>query len=171
MTYSQGTLACRCNVDIAVSNRVVARNGIGQFIRDCEGAAERTVKKSVQRGMSLSRQFAPEGHKDDPRTVPLRAAMFMNMLSRTSGEWGNFARHALPIEKGAVAHTIPADVHFYWERMGRMWMTPAEYLRRTGFPGADPIHHPGNAAQPYLRPAYEIVMNNIMQVAKQEYPG
>lgn len=158
-------------MDLAVSNRVVARNGIGQFLSACERGAEETVKESIRRGEQLSKRLAPEGVKADPRTLPLKAAMFSQMTGRTSGTWGNFARHALPIEFGAVPHDIPANVSFFWEKMGRMWMWPEEYLRRTGFPGADPIHHPGNAAQPYLRPAYEIVMGQVMSIARAKYPG
>lgn len=158
-------------MDLAVSNRVVARNGIGQFLTACERGAEETVKEAVKRGERMSKRMAPEGHKADPRTLPLRAAMYSQMTSRTSGYWANFARHALPVEFGAGPHDIPANVHFFWEKMGRFWMTPDEYLRRTGFPGADPIHHPGNPAQPYLRPAYEAIMGQIMAIAREKYPG
>lgn len=157
-------------MDIAVSNRVAVRNDIGQFIAACEQGAEKTVKEAVKRGERISRRLAPEGHKDDPRTLPLKTAMFSRMVSRTQGEWGNFARHALPVEFGAGPHTIPANVSFFWEREGRMWMSPAEYLARTGYPGADPIHHPGNPAQPYLRPAYEQVRAQLIEIARANYP-
>jgi hypothetical protein len=158
-------------MDVAVSNRVVARNGIGRFISECEAAGQRTVEKAVRKGTELSRRRAPVGHKPDSRTVTLKEGMFYKMTSRTSGYWGNTARHAMPVEFGAAPHDIPATVSFYWEKMGRMWMVPEEYLRRTGFPGADPIHHPGNASQPYLRPAYKQIMGEIMQIARQEYPN
>lgn len=158
-------------MDIAVSNRVIARNGIGQFIADVEGAATRTVERTIQEGVEISRAMAPAGGKPDPRTLPLKASFFTHMLSRTSGVWGNTARHALPIEKGAVPHVIMGNPHlgFFWEAAGRNWI-PAE--RYYGIPGLrDLVNHPGNAAQPYLRPAYEIVSRRMMSIARSEYPG
>lgn len=156
---------------IAVSNQVSVRNRFGQFISACEDAAEETAKEAVQRGERLARQFAPEGHKVDLRTIPLKQSISSKMLSRTSGVWEASARHALPQELGAGPHDIPANVSFFWEREGRMWMHPDAYLRLTGYPGADPIQHPGNAPQPYMRPAYEIVSAEIMAIARKHYPG
>jgi hypothetical protein len=147
-------------MEVGVSNRVVARSQIGQFIRDCEVAGEKTVEKAIKRGETLSKQLAPVGVKADPRTKSLRDSIESRMLSRTSGEWVATARHALPIEKGAAPHDIPGEVSFFWENMGRNWI-----------PGTNVINHPGNAAQPYLRPAYEIVMRDIMAIARGEYPG
>lgn len=153
-------------MSFAVSNRVVARNGIGQFIRDCEGAAEKTVRKSVQQGARLSRTLAPVGTKPDPRTIPLKDSIEWEVLSRTSGVWKATARHALPIEKGAVPHVIRGNpfLHFYWDNAGRWWVPGL-------FGPTDIVNHPGNAAQPYLRPAYEIIMGRIMSIAREEYPG
>lgn len=143
-----------------MSNRVVARNEIGRFADSCSQAAERTVHKAVERGAKLSRGFAPSGTKPDPRTTKLKESIQPFMLSRTQGGWRAVARHALAIEKGAVAHEITGKVTFWWEGEGRWWM-----------PGENMIQHPGNAAQPYLRPAYEIVMHDIMAIARGEYPG
>lgn len=139
---------------------MIARNGIGQFRAECELAAERTVEKAVERGARLSRDFAPSGKKNDPRTSRLKDSIEPRMLGRTQGEWVATARHALPIEKGAVDHDITGWVNFFWEREGRDWE-----------PGANIIKHPGNKAQPYLRPAYKIVMAQIMAIARGEYPG
>lgn len=147
-------------MEFAVSNRVIARNSIGQFIRDCEQAAEGTIREAVNDGADLSRNFAPEGAKMDPRTIPLKESIEAHVLSRTSGNWVATARHALPIELGAVPHPITGWVSFFWEREGRMWE-----------PGPNEISHPGNAPQPYLRPAYEIIMARIMQIADKHYPG
>lgn len=156
---------------ITAKATVVARNDIGRFIRECEMAAESTVEDAIEEGARLSRAMAPAGSKPDPRTVPLKESITTRMFGRTRGEWGSSARHALAIEKGAVPHAIPANVRFYWDKLGRMWMPPETYLRVTGYPGADPIQHPGNAAQPYLRPAYAQVMANIMSIARKNYPG
>lgn len=146
-------------MEIGVSNRVVHRNGIGQFTRDCSDAAESTVKKAIEEGAQLSRTLAPVGPKEDPRTVHLKDSISTQMFGRTSGEWKSTARHALPIELSAVPHDITGWVSFFWEREGRMWA-----------PGSNIIHHPGNAAQPFLRPAYQVIMGKIMSIARSEYP-
>lgn len=158
-------------MDVGVSNRVIARNGIGRFIAECEAAATRSVEKALDEGVKLSKGFAPVGTKHDKRTPPLHAAFYTTMLGRTSGVWGNFARHALPIEKGAVPHIIRGNpaLSFYWEAAGRWWVPASEFYHQPGL--ADVINHPGNAAQPYLRPAYTIVMRRMMDIMKQEYPG
>lgn len=156
---------------MAVSNRVIVRSRFGQFIRECEMAAEDTVKAAVEEGAQISRTLAPVGKKPDPRTVPLKDSIFVQMRGRTSGSWGSFARHALPIEKGARPHTIygKPGLHFFWDEAGRWWVPAEDFY---GIPGlVDVVNHPGNAAQPFLRPAYEQVMARIMQIAKQKYPG
>ncbi len=147
-------------MNVAVSNRVIARNNFGQFIRDCEQAAEKTVKESIDRGAKLSRDLAPAGNKTDSRTPKLKDSIKPEMLSRTSGVWKCTARHALPVETGSVPHEITGDVLFFWEREGRWWN-----------PGDNIINHPGNAAQPYLRPAYDIVSREMMNIARRNYPG
>lgn len=154
---------------VAVSNRVIARNGIGQFIRECEMAAEGTIREAVNKGARLSRELAPTGHKDDSRTIPLKSSIFPEVLSRTSGRWVATARHALPIELGAAPHIITGNLAFYWEAAGRNWIPAAAYY---GIPGLqDVVNHPGNAPQPYLRPAYSAVMSEIMEIASRNYPG
>lgn len=145
---------------VAVSNRVIARNDIGQFRRACSDAAEKTVEEAIERGAKMSRQMAPSGTKRDPRTTKLKNSIEPHMLSRTQGEWRATARHALAIENGAVPHAITGWVNFFWAREGRDWV-----------PGSNLINHPGNGAQPYLRPAYRIVMQQIMQIARSKYPG
>lgn len=145
-------------MEVAVSGRVIARNGIGQFIRECEMAGEATVADLVREGKALSLEFAPVGHKPDPRTPTLQGGMYSHSAG-TTGYWGCRARHALAIEYGAGAHLITGRVHFFWEAMGRYWT-----------PGSNMIHHPGNAAQPYLRPAYKIVSGRAMAVARKYYP-
>ena len=96
-------------MDIAATSTVVQRNSIGRFISECEVAAGRTIGELINDGMELSKSMAPVGSKPDPRTPTLRAAMFSQQLSRTSGIWGNFARHALPIELGAGPHEIKGN--------------------------------------------------------------
>ncbi len=153
-------------MEIAVTGRLAARNNMGQFIAACEKAATATVEDAIDRGEKLSKNFAPTGHKVDRRTVTLEAGMFKEMLSSTQGRWGNFARHALPIELGAGAHAIMGNpfLHFYWDAAGRWWVP--------GLHGSpDVVQHPGNAAQPYLKPAFDIIKGELASIAAQNYPG
>lgn len=156
---------------IAVSNRVVARNGIGRFIAECELAGTRTVKKLIKRGERLSKELAPTGTKHDPRTIPLAQSISSRMTGATSGEWYATARHALAQEEGAAPHQIVGSpgLRFYWEAQSRMFVPAEEFYGVAGMPTI--VNHPGNAPQPYLRPAYEIVMRQAMSVARREYPG
>lgn len=147
-------------MDVAVSNRVVVRNSLGRFIADVEGAATRTVERCISEGEELSKEMAPTGIKHDHRTVTLKAGMFKETLSRTSGRWGCAARHALPIEFGAGPHAIPGTVKFFWDNEGRWWT-----------PGSNVINHPGNGAQPFLRPAYKVIAQRAASIAAEEYPG
>ncbi len=146
-------------MQVGVSGNIVARNGIGQFIRECEQAAEATVSEMVEKGAELSRDLAPVGHKVDMRTIPLKSSITSHMVSRTQGYWQSSARHTLPIELSASPHTITGNVKFYWEAAGRWWS-----------PGDNDIHHPGNAAQPFLRPAYEAISAMSMTIARKHYP-
>lgn len=151
---------------VGVSNRVVVRNELGRFISDCEQAGENTAKKLVERGAKMSRELAPVGPKHDPRTIPLAQSIRARMISRTSGVWESYARHALHQEFGTRAHTMYGSPYFqfYWEAMGRMWIPGL-------FADQDIINHPGHGPQPFLRPAYEAVMAQAMAVARAEYPG
>lgn len=158
-------------MDVATTARVIARNNMGRFISECEQAAERTVERLIDDGVEISKELAPVGYKHDPRTVPLKAGFFSQMISRTSGMWGNFARHAMPIEFGAGPHLIKGNpsLGFWWMEEGRYWVPAAIFYKTPGL--QDVVHHPGNAAQPYLRPAYKEIMGKAMGVAAQEYPG
>ena len=151
---------------IAVTPHVIARNSFGRFISEVEAAATRTVKDMLEEGVKISQALAPVGDKVDRRTRPLKDSFYVRQLSRTSGVWGNSARHALPIETGSVPHLIIGSpyLYFYWDKAGRRWI-PGLY----GEP--DIVHHPGNKAQPYLRPAYEQVMSSAMAIARRNYPN
>jgi hypothetical protein len=144
---------------ISVKMNVGLRDEFGHFIAACDAAATRTVEDLITSGAALSRAMAPVGHKADPRTIPLNQSIESRMISSRSGEWGASARHAMPQEFGAGPHGITGEVSFYWESAGRMWE-----------PGSNEINHPGNAAQPYLRPAYEVTMGRALEVAAEYYP-
>lgn len=148
------------------STRVIARSSIGRFIAECELAAHDTVEKAIDRGAQLSRDFAPVGRDHDPRSIPIVASIKSKMLGSTSGHWYATARHAPFQEFGAGPHIMIGNpgFQFFWESEGKWWV-PGLY----GTP--DVIHHPGNAPQPFMRPAYDIISREIIQIAKGEYPG
>lgn len=148
---------------VAVTNRVIVRNGLGRFIADVEGAATRAIQEILDEGVELSRTLAPSRARLDPRTPKLKASFFTQVLSRTSGVWGNNARHSRYVEEGTAPHPIRSDVTFFWEKHWRMW-TP-------GDPETQEINHPGADAQPYLRPAYIAMRPRVQQIMKKHYPG
>jgi hypothetical protein len=143
---------------------VASRNNIGQFTRHVKRAGEGTVEEMVEEGARLSRAFAPTGVKHDRRTLPLKQSIITKMHGRTNGSWGSVARHALPIELGARPHLIIGDpfVKFFWEAAGRMWVPGL-------FGEPDIINHPGNDAQPFLRPALANVMKRWRTIAARYY--
>lgn len=153
-------------MDLAFAGHVAARNDLGQFIAACERAATETVRELIEDGERRSIELAPVGSKHDERTVTLQAGMFSEMISRTQGRWGCAARHALPIEFGAAPHVIMGNpwLYFFWEEQGRDWIPGL-----TGAP--DIINHPGNAAQPFLRPAFAEIKGEASAVMRSKYPS
>ena len=149
-----------------ITTKVYARNEIGRFISECEAAATRTVKDMLDAGADVARKEAPVGPKPDRRTVPLRDSIETHMTSRTSGYFSSNARHAGPIEFGAVPHVIPGNpyLHFFWESEGRWWV-----------PGLladqDLVNHPGNAAQPFMGPGFRAIVHSYGSIAARHYPG
>lgn len=93
------------------------------------------------------------------------------MTGATSGHWYATARHALPQEFGATPHVITGNpnLSFWWESAGKHFVPSSVYYNMPG--AVTTVNHPGHGPQPYLRPAYVQVAAQIMQVAKQEYPG
>lgn len=156
---------------IAISNKVIARDNFGRFISECDAAAQRTVERAVGHGANLSRSLAPIGHKIDPRSIPIKESISSVMVSSREGYWEASARHALAQEFGAVPHVIAGDpnLSFYWEAAGRMFVPAEVFYHEPGL--VTIVNHPGNPAQPYLRPAYTEVMAEIMAIAAEEYPG
>lgn len=144
---------------------VYARNGLGQFIAECEGAATATVSKLASDGAQMSRALAPV------ETGELKGSIGWVVLSRTSAAWYASAAHALPQEFGASAHIITGSpsLRFFWEREGRMWIPAADLYGQPGL--VDVVHHPGNPAHPFLRPSYQAQMAKAISVADAMYPG
>jgi len=139
---------------VLYSNEVHLRNNFGQFIAACDAAATATVEQSISEGAALSKGFAPK------RTGALSASIKEQMLSAKSGRWFTPLKYAHPQEFGGDPHLQTGWVTFLWEEQGRMWE-----------PGENMINHPGNAAQPFMRPAYSIISRRMMAIAKSLYPG
>lgn len=155
---------------VAASTRVIARNSIGRFISEVDAAGTMLTERLIEDGAELSRALAPVGHEVDPRTIPLKESIETEMLGATSGRWYATARHALAQEMGAAPHVIEGDpLGFWWENEGRWWIPAEVYYKRPGL--TDVINHPGNAPQPFLRPAYEAVMSRAMEIAREVYPN
>jgi hypothetical protein len=148
-----------------VSTEVHVRDEFGRFIRDIEGAATRAVEEALDAGIAAARAEAPV------RTGRLRASFQPVILSRTSGVFINDAPYALFQDQGAGPHEIDAHVKFYWDKVGRMWMYPETYLRVTGFPGADPIHHPGNPATHFFDAGMAAIRRQMPAILARVYPG
>jgi hypothetical protein len=148
---------------------VKSQNNLGQFTRDIKRAGQGTVEEMVKEGANLSRALAPEGHKHDRRTLPLKQSIIWKMHGRTNGSWGSVARHALAQELGnRGGYPIVGDLflQFFWENAGRNWV-PGLY----GEP--DIVIHPGHGKQPFLEPALTILMTRWQQIARRHYsrPG
>ncbi len=138
---------------------------MGAFIADCENAARETIEDLVTEGAALSKSLAPVGGKADPRTLTIRESIEPVVISRTSGLWRATARHAMAQERGASAHSIVGNpfLAFYWEAEGRDW--------EPGLMGVpDVVSHPGHGAQPYLKPAYEVIFRKAIITADRHYP-
>lgn len=150
---------------LVVSRQLTVRDRSGAFIADCAGAASKSIAEAIQQGAAISRSMAPV------KTGTLAGSIAPVQLSRTTGVWGTDIFYAMYQEKGAGPHEIPSRVSFYWERMGRQWMWPETYLIKTGFPGADPINHPGNPAQPFLEPAYDMMKHKLVRIMAKYYPS
>jgi hypothetical protein len=144
---------------------VSARNSLGQFTKLVEEAGHKTVEEMVEIGANESRRQAPVGGKHDRRTVPIKQSIFTQMFNRSSGMWGSSARHALYQEKGTRPHEIVSSkFNFFWQNEGRMWIPGL-------FRDPDIINHPGHDAQPFLEPAFNMVMTRWRQIARKHYPS
>ena len=160
-------------MDIGVSNKVIVRDEFGQFIADVMGAATKSIQEAVDEGAALSRKLAPSRARKDARTIKLNKSIRSEITSRTSGQWIATARHALPIELGAAPHDLPGNVSFFWEEQGRPWYAynSPEAFENLGWSGNEIIRHPGNAPQPYLRPAYVKIAAKLLNIMSKHYPG
>lgn len=151
--------------DVAVSNHVIVRDQFGRFIHDIEGAATASVEDALDAGIRGARAAAPQ------RTGRLRGSFVSAILSRTSGVFLNQAPYAMAQDQGARPHPIDAHVSFFWDKVGRRWMWPETYERKTGHPGADPISHPGNPATHFMDAGYAAIQRAMPGILRRNYPG
>jgi hypothetical protein len=175
------------------SNAVFERDRFGQFAAECHRAAERTVQKTVKRGAAMSRKLAPAGgerkanYSKRPGYVPLKKSI-KTKVAGTRGEWYSIAPHARFVEEGTSAHMIYGKLYFPWRGGTFVWNRrffgpisgsasgPYSIASTRGYRNWDAggawVLHPGTDAQPFMRPAYEaVVKKQMMQIAKQEFPG
>lgn len=148
-----------------VSADVIVRDGFGRFIADIEGAATKSIADALDVGQAVAKSQAPV------RTGRLQGSFAAAILSRTSGVFFNTAPYAKYQDQGAGPHTISAYVSFFWEREGRMWLSPDAYLAMTGYPGADPINHPGNPATHFMDAGYRAIKRAMPGILQRNYPG
>lgn len=148
-----------------VSNQIIVRDDFGRFIADIEGAATKVVEDAIEAGVAAAQVAAPV------RTGRLRDSFVPLIMSRTMGRFLNTASYAEAQDQGAGPHNIDAHVRFFWDKVGRMWMWPETYLRVTGFPGADPIHHPGNPATHFMEAGYRAAVAAARRALPKYYPG
>lgn len=131
---------------------------VARFVSDCEHSGEQMMERLSEIGADLSRTYAPAGKKDDPRTRHLKDSITASHTA-TTAHWEAKARHSVVIEEGGEESLISGRVNFFWEKEGRDWV-----------PGDNIIHHPPTLAKPYLRPAYNDVMQLWQEVARIYYP-
>lgn len=135
---------------IHATTEVHLRDNFGAFIAACDAAATRSVQEAMVEGTRVARAMAPSGpaRQDYGRRPKLKANIWGHMISSRSARIVATPGHALPQEKSAGPHPIP-----------------------NAFGRGITVQHPGNAAQPYLRPALAAIARMLPPVMKRNYPG
>ncbi len=143
---------------IHVSPEIRYRDRSGQFLAECDGAAAEAVKATGEEGKSIAMAMAPVGSEPDERDIPIVAGLEFYMTGATSGVIVSKSGHSLPQEFGAGPHSIGA---------------PGQYLHNpfNQFSARGPVQHPGNPAQPFLRPAYNVIRRKMTEIMARFYPG
>lgn len=141
-----------------VSSEVAVRDGMGRFIADIEGAATQTIIDALKVGISGAVMKTPV------KTGRLMSSYQSVVLSRTSGVFMNTAPHAEFQDGGTAPHDITANVSFFWEKMGRMWVPSPEGSTQV-------IKHPGHKGRFFMDAGYDSIQDRIMSIIKKNYPG
>lgn len=125
------------------------RNNLGRFAKLIEHGSEGMARDMVETTADFAHEGAPVGpaRSDYGRREKLSGSIEGHMTSATAGVVKAHAGHAGPQELGAGPHEIP-----------------------NAFGSGHPVMHPGNAPQPYLRPALERLRPLIPGMLRKWYP-
>lgn len=125
------------------------RSNLGRFASLIEHGSEGMARDMVETTARFAHEAAPvgPGRKDYGRREKLTSTIEGRMTSATAGVVEATAGHALPQEMGAGPHEIP-----------------------NAFGSGHPVMHPGNAPQPYIRPALARLRPLIPAMLRKHYP-
>jgi hypothetical protein len=158
----------------ASTQTIVNRNRFGRFASQIESGCDRAVERWVELGAATSRAMAPgPGYRvsDYSRRagyIPLKASIKGKANGHT-GQWSTNAPHWKFVEYDTAPHEITGFLDFPWNGGRFVWNDP-RYSNWTEESGAT-VHHPGTSAQPFMRPAYELVVKRqMMAILKSEMP-
>lgn len=133
-----------------VSNQIYMRDNFGRFEAILDEAGVRTAAAMVEAAADDAADRAPvgPGRKDYGRRPKLNTVVIPVMTSPKVGVIVVRTGHGSSQEHGARPHWIP-----------------------NAFGMGVPVLHPGNAAQPYVRPAILALRRKAIAIAKRFYPG
>lgn len=158
----------------AKTRTVYNRNRLGQFAEEIEKGCDRAVDRWVELGAATSREMAPgPGYRVGNYSrragyIPLKASIG-SVAHGHSGYWYTNAPHWKFVEYPTGAHSITGYLVFPWKGGMFRWDDP-RFSNWTEGSGAT-VHHPGTGAQPFLKPAYELVVKRqMMAILKSEMP-
>ncbi len=125
------------------------RDRSGRFAKLLEAGDAGMARDMVETTARFAHEGAPVGpaRADYDRREKLSGSIEHRMTSATAGVVHARAGHAGPQELGAGPHLIP-----------------------NAFGSGQPVMHPGNAPQPYLRPALTKLRPLIPGMLKRWYP-
>lgn len=125
------------------------RDRIGRFAAIIDAAGVGMAHDMVETTARFAHENAPvgPGRKDYVRRPKLSGSIGFRMTSAKAGVIEAKTGHAGPQEKGAGPHPIP-----------------------NAFGMGITVMHPGNAAQPYLRPAYIQLQPLLPGMLEKWYP-
>lgn len=155
----------------------------GTFSKRVEAAVEAAVVELVEEGADISRELAPEGNMSSPNTRPpgrLKRSIYTYRKSRFVGGWGSDEPHADAVEFGAGSHPIFGNPKLSFRATGgkdkrrTQSKRTGRFLKQYDYTGKiiSPtyVNHPGNEAQPYLRPALEEIKARFVDTIKSYMP-
>lgn len=158
----------------AHTQTIVHRNRFGQFARQIEEGCDRAVERWVELGAATSRDMAPgsgyrvSNYSQRPGYIPLKASIH-SQANGHSGRWYTNAPHWKFVEYPTGSHPITGFLNFPW-RGGRFVWDDPRFNNWDEEEGAT-VSHPGTSAQPFMKPAYELVVRRqMMEILKSEMP-